>query len=363
MTKLPLTALLLVAVAAPARGLETLDEACPAVADFEARIMRCGQNEDVAAQAAYCAQEVAASWNAASAALLPSLQALGKNGNQAASEADSKLAYKKALQTIEAQVATMQLYTARLEQYPLAMIDVPGSSGDEDSLDCFNEAFHQVQKTINFLDGEIIRAKKTYETTADMMDASGARQVALADSLTRELSSAASPKAVPSGNSPRASSTITGKINTEKELSSSGSPEEASTITAFSDRLDQRALARGEAVGEEAVKRAAKAAVVWGSDGLPAGNADGNASVGAVLWKENGESAGSGKVLAFGVAASAFTGEGPSPKAAFLSPAGLQASAEEQASPAERRVASAELDLFALVRSKYRETELFRASR
>ncbi len=196
------------AQAAPAASL---DEACPEISQFEARIFRCGQNEDVAAQAAFCAQEIAGSWNAATAAALPALQALGKSGKQSATEADSKLAYATALLAIERQVRLMQHYTSRLEQYPLAMIDVPGSRGDEDSLSCFNEAFHQVQGTINALDDEIIKAKGVYELASQRKLVSLEREGGLSAPVTiAKLGGKAKMSALPSGRPANRDSDITG---------------------------------------------------------------------------------------------------------------------------------------------------------
>lgn len=365
-------------------GKSALDEACPAPAEFEARILRCGQNEDVAAQAAFCAQEVADSWAAATALILPELQALGKSGNQSVTEADSKHAYKKALHSIEAQVELMQFYTARLEKYPLAMIDVPGSSGDESSLDCFNDAFHEVQKQIDFLDDEIIQAKKTYETTADMMDLSGSRQVALADSLSRELTKSAKRAPLLSGVSPRAQSTVTGKIDKAKLNSSvSSAPfakeqfagsaitasmpratQDASLAASFSDRLDEQAVAKG-------LNRQASAA--GGNNGASLGG-----SIGSVIWKNDSEVVGSGKALDIALnERQAFTGELAAETTRFPAGSSDQSKADlklssgvkaialeaEPVKPSRFSIGGREADLFALVKSRYRETELFRSAR
>lgn len=365
-------------------GRSALDEACPAPAEFEARILRCGQNEDVAAQAAFCAQEVADSWAAATALILPELRALGKNGNQSVTEADSKHAYKKALHSIEAQVELMQFYTARLEKYPLAMIDVPGSSGDESSLDCFNEAFHSVQKQIDFLDDEIIQAKKTYETTADMMDLSGSRQVAMADSLSRELSRGASRAPVPSGVSSRTESTVTGKIEKAKlssvvsrapkakeqfagskiTASMPGATQDASLAASFSDRLDEQAVAKG-------LDR--QASVAGSKTGASLGG-----SIGSVIWKNDSEVVGSGKALDLALSErQAFTGEPGAEAVRFPAGSSDQSEAEpklvsgvkafsmetEPVKPSRFSIGGRETDLFALVKSRYRETELFRHAR
>jgi hypothetical protein len=381
-----------------------LELACPDPAEFERHILRCGQNENVAAQATFCAYAIADSWNSATSRILPSLRNLGKNGNQNAAEADSKQAYKSALLSIEQQIGLMQFYTARLEQYPFAMIDLSGSKGEEDSLSCFNSAFHQVQETINFLDDEIIRAKKTYETTADMMDSSASRQVALADSLGGNLSLSKKRVEVRAGKSLLSESAITGNLNTERLHSLAateklrtrypkaaakflhGKPKDlndAANSLVFSDSLDHRASTRSslsaewpEASKETKKKRTQK----WAVDGLPVTDNKIKGSIGSILWRDTGENSVSGKLLVTdfetrnaqipaGQKSDSHSPGSASPLVASVSSIASPLSSEQVlpdpvlSNLLDRQLASSEVDLFAQVKQRYRETEQFRSGR
>lgn len=94
----------------------------------------------------------------------------------------------------------MQKYTALIAQYPSVMIDVGGSTGDDDSLSCFNDAFHQVQEIATHPHDEIIRAKKIKRSAQALMNLAAGRQQGLSTSLTSgAVANGGAPVPVPNG--------------------------------------------------------------------------------------------------------------------------------------------------------------------
>jgi|GEM_PF-3024242 len=202
-------------VSSYAKAESVFSVSCPTAAQIDPYVMMCGHNRFVALQARYCADELVDSWRNAAQSLVPVLQSRGQVRNQSHSEANTSRNYLDAIRSIEEQVVQMQRYTAIVADYPKIMIDLPNSQGDATSLSCFNDAFHQVQEIVTYLDGEIVRAKKVRESAISLMSVSDARQQGLATSLSKEITKSTANAPLPIGSTPRSASTITGEIRQE----------------------------------------------------------------------------------------------------------------------------------------------------
>lgn len=200
---------------------------CPTKEAMQPFIMMCGHNLIVAQHAQNCRDAVVESWQGATKRLLPILQSRGKTGNQNVSEDETRRSYQDAILELIAQIQLMQRYTAVIADYPQVMIDLGGSTGDDTSLSCFNDAFHQVQAIVTFLDAEIVRAKKIRQSAMQLRDLAGSRHQTLENSvvdhkITRGVSSSAPAK---KGKSPSKASKITGKIRDRVDFDDMGKPK------------------------------------------------------------------------------------------------------------------------------------------
>lgn len=368
--------------AARAADDDELVPLCPSLQELDTQMMSCEDNYYAAEKAEECAEKIKATWKTAAATLQAQLVTAAQN--QSHSEKVAGDDYKKAISTLKAQIDYMQDATDLVASYPQVMINFPDSNGEEEaSLSCFNEAFEAVQKTVTGLDDEIVKAIDVYDLAKNRKKVAGERQQGLDFSLVDGgLGGKHKAARVPSGQSENGASDVTGmkkeqglaSLNAQKvekfragneeaqasagalsEITKKGSDvSESIAAASFADRLEARQVARGSVELDPVT-------------GLPRAFARGNAaaqarrpssagseaSVGAILWKESGRShfAESDFALA---GSSAVTGVEPQaavPNGDLISPANLRAAA------------SADTDLFSLVRSRYRETELFRSSR
>ena len=72
---------------------------------------------------------------------------------------------EEAINNMFEQIKTMQSRTANVADYAGLMIDFPDSYRKETSAECFNTNFDELQKIVNDMDDEIIRAKRAYQAS------------------------------------------------------------------------------------------------------------------------------------------------------------------------------------------------------
>lgn len=365
---------------------------CPSPAQIDPYILMCGHNPYVALQARYCADELVASWTKAAQELVPRLQARGQSGMQHQSEDDTRKDYHDAIRAISFQIKQMQYYTALIADYPFVMIDVGGSTGDETSLSCFNEAFHQVQDIVTYLDGEIVRAKKIKKSATALMELSASRHQNLAGSLGGGPVGGPAGKGGIEGSYQNSASTITGEINNvflsskaaaqqlAGRMPSVAAPpfigqspskgERAEILATFSNKFGlYKKTAEQIAASKQVSSRKFKGGVP------PAPK-----SVGSTLWQdgggsfemavkpapeENSRQADGGASSNTDSSATAAPQQQGSPPS--FEPAQAWSPQQEGRGPASRlsssAIAPSESNIFQLVKRRYRGTEQFRQSR
>lgn len=173
----------------------------------------CGQNKYIALQARYCANSLTQEWKAAANRLVKIMQPPKQKNKDRQSDAEEKSMrdYQRTIQEVYEQIRAMQKFTAVISEYPKVMIDAPGSTGDSTSLSCFNEAFHQVQDIVSYLDGEIVRAKQIRRSAESLMHTSVSLQTGFGSLANSQSPSALSSKESVFGKNSRASA-ISGEI-------------------------------------------------------------------------------------------------------------------------------------------------------
>lgn len=149
--------------------------ACPPPDSLAGDIWNCGENANVIPVAKACADAITASWKSESAALT-AVMAGNKAGTKESQRQDlsnTMKDYTSAIAAIDRQIALMQKYTDLTADYAKMMIDFPDSTGDATSADCFNSAFHDLQKIVNSLDEQIILAKGARDEAARLWGVAG----------------------------------------------------------------------------------------------------------------------------------------------------------------------------------------------
>ena len=126
---------------------------CNASKELDEQILKCGDN----ALAPKFGRECLAIIKKESEVALATLQ------KAQASRDRRKL--EEAINNMFEQIKTMQSRTANVADYAGLMIDFPESYRKETSAECFNTNFDELQKIVNGMDDEIIRAKRAYEAS------------------------------------------------------------------------------------------------------------------------------------------------------------------------------------------------------
>ena len=121
-------------------------DSCPAAKEFEAQIISCGNNSVAVDHAKECMKSVQAEG-----------EALVNELHQAASSRDRQK-LNTAIQQSVGRITLMQDQTDKVAKYADVMIDDPNSNSLKTSLECFVTNFKKLQKLINVMDDEIIRA-------------------------------------------------------------------------------------------------------------------------------------------------------------------------------------------------------------
>lgn len=212
-----LVVLLLSAVSALAA-----DEAqmiCASPESFIEDIYNCGQNKVATFYAQKCADELmkkSAENGKSLSLLLAELEKAGKE-NQEAAFADAKNRLELSAAVLRTQIDELKKNTDRIETYTEAMIDFPDSKEDESSAECFNTAYHSLQKIVDRLDKEIIQSKAALEQTQTIIASKQINTKMGTLSQAKVIKGARSPASVGlAAKARRNNSTISGKINSKK---------------------------------------------------------------------------------------------------------------------------------------------------
>jgi hypothetical protein len=241
MGKMAAKILLLFLVANAAEGKnQDFSSACPSMKELKKYIFICGDNAYATKKAKECSELVLSTWESAAVALTAGLS--GAADSQKTGLANAANDYQKTVQELDRQIAMMQKYTSMIADYTLPMMDDPTSKDDSGSLDCFNSEFHAIQKIVDKLDDEIIRAKDLRDQAKALQGASTAGAKGLAD-LRSSLGAASA--AVGKGR--QELSVVTGSAEKELlEAGKTGSPGAQSGITAVDSLPSAGPMGRGD---------------------------------------------------------------------------------------------------------------------
>ncbi|HEY8280247.1 MAG TPA: hypothetical protein VIH99_11530 [Bdellovibrionota bacterium] len=356
---------------------------CPSVEDVDNEIISCGSNAYVGQKAKQCSDAIIASWKTASAALKVQLAANAAVDSQNVSEEKTFRDYDQTIRSLDKQIAYMVENTSLIVSYTERMVDFPEGVDDATSAQCFNDPFHEISDLVWNLDEEIIRAKKIRQMAVDMRATAHTRHKNFDRSIFEGLMSEKT-VAAGRGHSVNGKSDVTGLANdrakrrslsvekgkggVKKVAAPSALAANANTSFAFtgkrefSAKSDITKSSKAEAPGwspesivedsfhgklseEEAVAPQEKS-----KTGKTA--AAEYESVGEVLWTESAKDVQAN--LSVGES-TAFTGE--------VGPALPTALSRRPAAEGTLVVASSEKDLFQLVSTRYRQSELFRSVR
>lgn len=137
---------------------------CPKPEKFRQKIYNCGENRLAESYAKACAKDsldTVRSVGIAVDEVMKELQEKSSSQEKATLDALSRL--DLAIDSLGAQIPFLQKRTSLIASYVSAMIDYPGAENDEESMDCFSEHFHEIQKVVDGLDKEILRLKGAYQ--------------------------------------------------------------------------------------------------------------------------------------------------------------------------------------------------------
>jgi hypothetical protein len=126
---------------------------CNASKELDEQILKCGDNALAPKFGRECLAIIKKESEVAHATL------------QKAQASRDRRKLEEAINNMFEQIKTMQSQTANVADYAGLMIDFPDSYRKETSAECFNTNFDELQKIVNDMDDEIIRAKKAYETS------------------------------------------------------------------------------------------------------------------------------------------------------------------------------------------------------
>lgn len=205
---------------APVIGWANDNNPCPKPQDFKNRIYNCGENLLAEQYAKSCAKDSLTTVRNVGVALQKAMSDLEKQAasNQKNATLDALSRLDLALDSLAAQIPFLQKRTSLVASYVSVMIDYPDAADDEESMDCFSEHFHEIQKVVNEMDAEIVAMKKTYKK-AETMAIEVSKRHADYSSLVKDLDAKTSAPQ-PSGPTPTGkkirSSDISGTEEEEK---------------------------------------------------------------------------------------------------------------------------------------------------
>ncbi len=148
-----------------------IEAACPSKKKVYENILFCAENVNASKQARTCANVLIGVAQANSLILRKSMKTLEeslKSSQNKTFVTNAKQLYA-AILNLKSNIALFQTKTSLVASYSESMLDVPGSKNAEDSLDCFNVAFDDLQKTVSRLDQEIINMKNAYRSAAGLL--------------------------------------------------------------------------------------------------------------------------------------------------------------------------------------------------
>jgi hypothetical protein len=151
---------------------------CPPPETFRKEILNCGHNVLTVQKAQVCGRSLMNSSIATGKALHAVMMEMEASLQQGQSQSmdDTKKRLAMAITALTAQIQDLEFHTDIVASYPTAMIDLPGGVDDDTSAECFNTAFHSIQKFVDQLDDEIINSKRALEQATFLMAQTGDRE-------------------------------------------------------------------------------------------------------------------------------------------------------------------------------------------
>lgn len=153
-----------------------VEAACPSKQKVYDNILFCAENVHAAKYARNCAGVLLTITQANSLALKKSMKSLEDSLQSSQTKTfltNAKQLYS-AIANLKTNISLFQAKTALVSSYSESMLDVPGSKTADDSLECFNVAFDDLQKTVSRLDQEIINMKNAYRSAASLLKTAAA---------------------------------------------------------------------------------------------------------------------------------------------------------------------------------------------
>jgi hypothetical protein len=146
------------------------ERACPKPSDFKEKIYNCGENRLAEENAKRCSSASLKIVRAAGAALAKAMKDLEANvsTHQQNNTLDALSRLDQSIDTLGEQISFLQERTKLVASYVSVMIDYPNSKTDEESMGCFSEHFHPIQKIVNEMDKEIINMKLAFKKAEAM---------------------------------------------------------------------------------------------------------------------------------------------------------------------------------------------------
>lgn len=195
---------------------------CPTPSSFIEEIYNCGQNKLAALYAQNCSNALLKKSRATGKSLSSLMAELEKLGQRKQDKAyiDEKNRLALTIAALKAQIEELKRNTDVVASYTNAMIDFPDGVDDESSAECFNSAFHSLQKTVDGLDLEIQNSEAAYAKAKELF-ASEEINTDMGSLSENDASWISVPNRVPAtqpAKAKRRESTISGKIRSDKLL-------------------------------------------------------------------------------------------------------------------------------------------------
>lgn len=180
-----------------------IEAACPSKQKVYENILYCAENVHASKYARNCASVLLTVTQANSLALKKSMKNLEdslKSSQTKTFVTNAKQLYA-AIANLKSNISLFQAKTSLVSSYSESMLDVPGSKTADDSLECFNVAFDDLQKTVNRLDQEIVNMKNAYRTAASLLKTAAIHSQNLG-SVSEAIPQAEDLDAAPQANTP-----------------------------------------------------------------------------------------------------------------------------------------------------------------
>lgn len=155
-------------------GAEPAMPECEAPEAVRGRIDACSANSKAVESARQCYQQVVQAWQEAPRELnrIMSVATKRSSSRQQAELAFSKTDYEKTIARLRKLLHATEESTRRVAEYPLAMLHDP----DFPELNCYADAFREVQEIVYQLDDRIEEGERTLAAAEDLHGVSGQRE-------------------------------------------------------------------------------------------------------------------------------------------------------------------------------------------